>query len=263
MTVHFQKYQGTGNDFVMIDDRNGQFPLGNKAMISFLCDRRMGIGADGVILIQNHTSLDFKMIYYNPDGSESLCGNGSRCAIAFANNLGIIKNSTSFETTDGEHDAFIEKGIIHFHLHDVSKVNKINDDWFINTGSPHHIALEKDLASVDILEKGRKIRYSQEYAPNGTNVNFVEKAKDGIKVRTYERGVEGETLSCGTGVTACAIASSFMGYESPVDIFALGGDLSVSFDKVNDNKFENIYLAGPAKKVFEGTVNIPVELRID
>ncbi|MFY0599606.1 MAG: diaminopimelate epimerase [Cyclobacteriaceae bacterium] len=258
MILHFNKYQGTGNDFVMIDDRDEKFPVGNKSVIEFLTDRKMGVGADGVILIQNHQEYDFKMVYYNPDGSESLCGNGSRCAIAFAKNLGIIEDTTTFETTDGVHEAFIEEDIIHFQLHDVENVNESNTDWFINTGSPHHIVIVDDLENVDIVEKGRKIRYSDAYAPSGTNVNFIEKDKTGIKVRTYERGVEDETLSCGTGVTACAIASSFFGYESPISIKAKGGDLSVSFDKVNGNKFENIYLAGPAEHVYQGKIELEI-----
>lgn len=241
----------------MIDDRSNLFPVGNKAMISMLCDRRMGIGADGVILIQNHHSLDFRMIYFNPDGSESLCGNGSRCAIAFSKSLGIIDTETTFETTDGVHHARIENETIHFSLHDVSLIEQVAADWFINTGSPHHIVFKDDISDVNIIEEGSRIRYSEKYSPSGTNVNFVEKSESKIKVRTYERGVENETLSCGTGVTACAIASSFFGYTSPVTIEVLGGELSVSFDKINDDKFENIYLSGPAKKVFGGTFQLP------
>jgi diaminopimelate epimerase len=258
VTIQFHKYQGTGNDFVMIDDRERLFPLGNKSVIAHLCDRRMGVGADGVILIQHHASLDFRMVYYNPDGSESLCGNGSRCAIAFAKTLGIIGETTTFETTDGIHDGFFEGEIVHFHLHDVTKTEKIGDDWFINTGSPHHIVLTPNVDAEDILTKGSTIRYSGHYSPKGTNVNFLERKENGIKVRTYERGVEGETLSCGTGVTACAIAASFLGYESPVAIEAKGGNLSVSFDKKNDSKFENVFLAGPAVKVFEASITIHI-----
>ncbi|MEQ9305172.1 MAG: diaminopimelate epimerase [Marinoscillum sp.] len=258
MQITFSKYQGTGNDFVMVDDREATFPVDNKEVIAFLCDRRMGIGADGVILIQNHPELDFRMIYFNPDGSKSLCGNGSRCAIAFAQSLGIISTTTTFETTDGVHDAFIEGETYHFHLHDVQDVEKIDGDWFINTGSPHHIQVVDNLTEVDILSVGRAIRYSEKYAPNGTNVNFVEKNGRGIKVRTYERGVENETLSCGTGVTACALSASFMGMESPVSVETLGGQLSVSFVKKGNEQFEDIYLAGPAKKVFDGIVEVPI-----
>ncbi len=259
MTIHFHKYQGTGNDFVMIDDRSQNFPVGDKKLISYLCDRKMGIGADGVILIQGHETLDFKMIYYNPDGSESLCGNGSRCAIAFAKSLGMITEKTQFETTDGLHDGYFEGDIVHFHLHDVNQIQKIDQDWFINTGSPHHMVIVEDVDQEDIIAKGKAIRYSESYAPAGTNVNFIEKTEEGIKVRTYERGVEDETLSCGTGVTACALAASNFGFESPVSVQVKGGSLKVSFIKKNEHKFENIFLAGPAVKVFEGSINIPFE----
>ena len=259
MQIKFHKYQGTGNDFVMIDDRDNTFPMDNSDVIGFLCNRKMGVGADGVILIQNHPTLDFTMIYYNPDGSKSLCGNGSRCAIAFAESLGIIQDKTTFETTDGVHDAFIEGDIYHFHLHDVQTVEDINDsEVFINTGSPHHVQFVNDIEGIDILPAGSTIRYSEKYAPAGTNVNFVEQGNNGIKVRTYERGVENETLSCGTGVTACALAASLKDYKSPVAVETRGGRLTVSFDKNDTNTFENIYLAGPAKKVFEGVVEVPL-----
>ncbi len=256
MKISFHKYQGTGNDFVMIDDRSGSFPISDTALISHLCDRKMGIGADGVILVQNHASLDFKMVYFNPDGSQSLCGNGSRCAVAFAKSLELIGEKCTFETTDGIHDAYFEGDIVHFHLHDVKMTTRKGDDWFINTGSPHHIELTGNLNDIDIIKEGSTIRYSEEYKPAGTNVNFVALAKDHISVRTYERGVEGETLSCGTGVTACALAASFMNYSSPVTVKTKGGKLSVSFTQTEDESFENIYLAGPAKKVFEGAVEV-------
>lgn len=256
MTLTFHKYQGTGNDFVMIDDREKKFPMADTSLIEHLCDRKMGVGADGVILIQNHPELDFRMIYFNPDGSQSLCGNGSRCAIAFANALGIIENKTTFKTTDGIHDAFIEEDIIHFHLHDVHEIARKEAHWFINTGSPHHVQVVDNLDDLDIITTGSEIRYSSAYSPVGTNVNFVETSRDGIKVRTYERGVENETLSCGTGVTACALAASFLNYSSPVHVSTKGGALTVSFEKENDQSFKNIYLAGPAKKVFEGRIEI-------
>ncbi len=255
MHLDFYKYQGTGNDFVMIDDRALVFPMENKKLIGHLCDRKMGIGADGVILIQNHPDLDFKMVYFNPDGSQSLCGNGSRCAIAFAKALGIIKEKTVFETTDGVHDAFFDGDIVHFHLHDVKEVSQFGQDWFINTGSPHYVKIVESTDKVDIIPEGSSIRYSDRFE-GGTNVNFVEKTKDGIVVRTYERGVENETLSCGTGVTACAIASSFFNYESPVKVATKGGELTVSFDQTENNTFENIYLAGPAKFVFKGNIEL-------
>lgn len=260
MNIRFHKYQGTGNDFVMIDDRDGSFPADHTALIRFLCNRKMGIGADGVILIQNHAAYDFNMVYFNPDGSKSLCGNGSRCAIAFAKALGMIGNQTVFETTDGVHDAFIEADIIHFHLHNVEKIAPAGDDWFVNTGSPHHVRIVENIDAFDVVPQGREIRYSPPYRPAGTNVNFVERQSDSIKVRTYERGVEDETLSCGTGVTACALAASLMGYSSPVKVHTPGGSLTVSFQKKENGCFEEIYLAGPAKKVFEGNVEVPMSL---
>lgn len=257
MNISFHKYQGTGNDFVMIDDRNGTFPSDNISLIAHLCDRKMGVGADGVILIQKHPSLDFRMVYFNPDGSKSLCGNGSRCAIAFAHTLGIIGNHTTFETTDGIHTGSLSNGLVYFQLHDVHSVEPQGSNWYINTGSPHHIQVVTDVDGTDIVNIGKAIRYSEQYSPAGTNVNFLEKTPQGIKVRTYERGVENETLSCGTGVTACALAASFMNYESPVTVDTRGGRLTVSFRK-NGAHFEEIYLAGPAKKVFEGIVEVPV-----
>ncbi|REE05860.1 diaminopimelate epimerase [Marinoscillum furvescens] len=262
MQISFHKYQGTGNDFVMIDDRQRTFPEDNSEVIGFLCDRKMGVGADGVILIQEHPEHDFRMIYYNPDGSKSLCGNGSRCAIAFAKALGMIGDKTVFETTDGVHDAFIQGEIVHFHLHDVNTVEHQGNDFFIDTGSPHHVQLVEDVAAVEIVSEGSAIRYDEKYSPGGTNVNFLQQQESQISVRTYERGVEGETLSCGTGVTACALAASFLNYESPVSVETKGGQLSVSFEKKGEQHFENIYLAGPAKKVFEGIVEVPVQNEI-
>ena len=258
MIIQFHKYQGTGNDFIMIDDRQMTFPKDNSTLITRLCDRKLGIGADGVILIQPHDTLDFRMVYFNPDGSQSLCGNGSRCAVAFAKSLDIIGDKTTFETTDGIHDAYFEGDIVHFHLHDVHEIEKRRGGWYINTGSPHHIDIVTDLENHPILERGRTIRYDEAYAPGGTNVNFLEKTDVGIKVRTYERGVENETLSCGTGVTACALAASYLSYGSPVKVFTKGGELTVSFQKNENDEFSNIYLAGPAKKVFEGQIDVIV-----
>lgn len=258
VTLHFQKYQGTGNDFVMVDDREERFPIGNKNLISFLCDRKMGIGADGLILIRNHASVDFKMIFFNPDGSESLCGNGSRCAMEFAKQLGIITEKTTFETTDGIHDGFFEWGTPHFHLHDVKAIRHEGHDYFINTGSPHFIRMVDEVSEVDVRTEGRKIRYSEAFAPAGTNVNFLQKDTTGIRVRTYERGVENETLSCGTGVTACAIAAHHLGYSSPVHVSTPGGQLQVSFHE-QDGHYTSIYLAGPATFVYQGSIDLPVD----
>lgn len=253
MKISFQKYQGTGNDFILIDNRDKQFPADNTALITRMCDRKFGIGADGLILIEHDEELDFRMVFFNPDGSQSLCGNGSRCAVSFAHQLNLAGNKTHFTSTDGPHDAhFDDPGMIHFSLHDVSEVSQYDDDLFIDTGSPHYIRFVKDLNALDVIQEGRSIRYNQRFAPGGTNVNFVELRDDSIAVRTYERGVENETLSCGTGVTASALAATIRGYKSPVSIFTSGGELQVSFEQTSPHEFRNIYLAGPVKKVFEG-----------
>lgn len=255
MIVSFTKYQGTGNDFILIDNRNQFFSL-SKQHIQKLTDRRFGIGADGLMLIENEGTSDFKMTYFNADGSQSLCGNGSRCAVDFARSLGLINDSTSFLTTDGIHKAHFEDGNIHFQLYDVSEVEIINkNEIFIHTGSPHHMVFVKNVDEVDIIKEGAAIRNSEKY-PKGTNVNFVQINRDDIKVRTYERGVENETLSCGTGVTAAAIASTKFGVKSPVHVKTLGGSLIVTFDQKSASEFKNIYLAGPATKVFEGKIEI-------
>lgn len=256
MKLNFTKYQGTGNDFILIDDRNQHFRQ-DINLIKKLCDRRFGIGGDGLILIQNHVALDYQMVYFNSDGSQSLCGNGSRCGFAFAQSLGLVETSASFETTDGIHQIKEKDNLIHFQLFDVNEINEINHkEWFIHTGSPHHIVIRDDLKKLDIVSVGRKIRNLPSYSSqNGTNVNFAQLLQDRVKIRTYERGVEDETLSCGTGATAVGIMAGKLGYKSPVQIETMGGKLQVSFKKEGD-RFTDIWLAGPAKKVFEGSVTI-------
>lgn len=256
MELHFTKYQGTGNDFILVDDRDLSLTV-SDTLVQKLCDRRFGIGADGLILIQNHPKHDYRMVYFNSDGSQSLCGNGSRCAFAFAQSLGIVKDKGTFETTDGVHQIKIENNLIHFQLFDVDKVEQINDnEWFVNTGSPHHIVISDNVESEEIVLKGREIRNLPNYSRhNGTNVNFAQLLQDKVKIRTYERGVEDETLSCGTGATAVGIMSGKLGFKSPVHIQTQGGTLLVSYNQ-NDNSFTDIWLAGPAEKVFEGSVEI-------
>jgi len=256
MKLHFHKYQGTGNDFILIDDRKMQFPMDNLEIISQLCNRKFGIGADGLMLIRPHETVDFTMIFFNPDGSKSLCGNGSRCAMAFATHLGIVKDRMTFETTDGIHDGFFKDGRYHFHLFDVNEISVSNGTYFINTGSPHHVELVENVQKFDVLAEGKSIRNSSKYEPAGTNVNFIQKKESSIDVRTYERGVENETLSCGTGVTACAIVAALENYQSPIKVETKGGNLQVSFAKVDDTHFKDIYLAGPAEKVFEGDIEV-------
>lgn len=250
----FYKYQATGNDFIMIDNRENVFFLKHEKEIVRLCDRRYGIGADGLILINNHPNADFDLIYYNADGSLSLCGNGSRCAVSFAKQLGIIQGDhTTFNAFDGVHEGWINGKSIRIKLNDIQNVRQTDYGMFIDTGSPHLVQFVDDLAGYDVVTKGRELRNCNVNGREGTNVNFVEVSSQGIKVRTYERGVENETLSCGTGVTACALAAVSKGFESPVEIETKGGTLVVEFQNIN-NTFKNIFLSGPAEMVFKGQI---------
>ena len=260
MKLQFYKYQGTGNDFVMIDNREQIFPKNNTKLIEHLCDRRFGIGADGLILLENDASNDFRMVYYNSDGNESsMCGNGGRCLVAFAESLGIIENETTFIATDGLHHATITDGkIVSLQMKDVETVKITGDHVFLDTGSPHHVQLVDDLKMTDIKTEGAKIRYSGLYGEKGSNVNFVKQKSDDIfSVRTYERGVEDETLSCGTGVTAVAIAMKALGktQSNTVQLNVEGGKLEVSFTPT-EGKYTNVFLKGPATFVFKGEIEI-------
>jgi diaminopimelate epimerase len=257
MKVHFYKYQATGNDFVVMDNRDGKLSL-TKEQIEKICDRRFGVGADGLMLIEKHASLNFNVEYYNSDGSQSLCGNGSRAAVHFASKLGLVNGKSTFNAYDGAHSAeLLSTGIIRLKMNDVAEVKTIGNDYFLNTGSPHYIRFVDNVHEYPVVEEGRKIRYSEAFKPGGTNVNFVEKLSDNtIYVRTYERGVEDETLSCGTGVTAAAIATSLKGYTSPVNIKVKGGDLLVEFKSGQSGTFTEIFLVVPAKMVFEGDLEL-------
>jgi len=257
VTITFQKYQATGNDFILIDNRDNNIKLSSN-QIQQLCDRKFGVGADGLILIENHGKADFNVVYYNPDGSQSLCGNGSRAAVHLAQSLGIADKQTNFNAYDGIHDAFIStSGLISVKMMDVSEVKEKGTDYFLNTGSPHHISFVSKIETYPVYEEGRKIRYSEQYKPAGCNVNFVELLDDNcIYVRTYERGVENETLSCGTGVTAAALAASLKGYNSPIKVKTKGGELEISFKSAQANQFHHIFLSGPAKMVFEGRLEL-------
>ncbi|OEK03921.1 diaminopimelate epimerase [Roseivirga sp. 4D4] len=256
VTINFHKYQGTGNDFVMIDNRDGHFDKSDLEMVSSLCDRRFGVGADGVILIEEAESADFEMIYYNPDGSQSLCGNGSRCAVMFARDLGMIQNDTSFLAIDGLHKAHIVDGLVHLLMHDVSVYENIGDDYLIDTGSPHYLTYVDSTESIDPVDAGREIRYSDRFSKEGVNVNFLEKVSDDeLKIRTYERGVEGETFSCGTGCTAAALSLGLKTGVDHVKLNAIGGELKVSFKK-DGERFKDIYLIGPAERVFGGQISL-------
>jgi diaminopimelate epimerase len=260
MLLQFYKYQGTGNDFVMIDNRSNFFPKENVELIAHLCDRRFGIGGDGLILLENDATTDFRMVYYNSDGNpSSMCGNGGRCLVAFAKDLNVIKQSCTFIATDGLHHATIdETGIVSLQMIDVSNLKITPDYVFLNTGSPHHVQLVEDLENYNIKENGAAIRYGDLYGNAGSNINFVKQIDtDTFSLRTYERGVEGETLSCGTGATAVAIAMNAIGKTNATSIKlnVEGGKLEVSFD-INTNLYSNVFLIGPAEFVFKGQIDI-------
>lgn len=254
--MKFYKYQGTGNDFVVVDDRSGSFPV-SQPYIAHLCHRRFGVGADGLMLLQNAEGYDFRMVYFNADGTEgSMCGNGGRCLVRFAHDLGIIGNETTFIAVDGEHQAKVSSEVISLKMIDVNEIEKNEIYDFINTGSPHYVEYVEDLKNMDVYQKGKNIRYSEPFVSRGgTNVNFVEVVGDNqLEVRTYERGVEDETYACGTGVTACALSANLRyGFEDFVDIKVLGGQLRIEFDRTPTG-YENIFLIGPAVRVFEGMI---------
>lgn len=252
--LYFQKYQGTGNDFVMIDNRSNHFHK-NQEWIAQLCHRRFGIGADGLILIENAEKYDFRMIYYNANGLEgSMCGNGGRCAVAFAKSLGIFEKESTFLAVDGEHFAKIDGDLVHLQMKEVDAIEQNTDYFFLDTGSPHYVEFVKNLSDYDVFEKGRAIRYNERFKEKGTNVNFVEILDENtLQVRTYERGVEDETYSCGTGVTASVLAYSLQVPKSPIRVKVLGGELQISYEKIG-NRYTNIFLIGKAQKVFEGQI---------
>ena len=295
--MEFFKYQGTGNDFVMIDNRDLQFPK-DRALIKKLCDRRFGIGGDGLILLENAKETfssfrieekkvadpdssanevqsenseistptlkgaisefpDFKMVYYNSDGNEStMCGNGGRCIVAFAHFLDIFEDRTTFIAIDGLHEAEIRNGIVKLKMGDVNSIKNLDGNFELNTGSPHFVKFVDDVENYEVYTNGNEIRNSATYKTEGINVNFAEEISDGeIFVRTYERGVEDETYSCGTGVTASALVFMKDKNQTSVNVKVLGGNLKVYADKDGDS-FKNIWLEGPAKQVFRGKIDL-------
>jgi len=257
MLLSFQKYQATGNDFVILDNRDGQYRL-TTADVTGICDRRFGVGADGLMLIERHPEVDFNLVYFNADGSPSLCGNGSRAAVQMAAGLGLIDGKAVFNAFDGVHEAeILDNGNVRLKMHDVAVTREMEDGVFINTGSPHFVQWVQDVKDYPVFDRGRALRYSDSFKPGGTNVNFVENIdRDTIFVRTYERGVENETLSCGTGVTASALAASLRQNSSPITVKTLGGELQVEYKSGHDGSFTEIFLIGPAKKVFTGTMEL-------
>jgi len=264
MLLSFHKYQATGNDFIIIDDRERKFDISNNSLIQKLCHRKFGIGADGLILLRNEKEVDFKMLYYNADGYEgSMCGNGGRCVTAFAHKLFPLKTEFKFIAFDGLHKSAIkylqnDGFIVKLEMQQVEAPQQIGNDFLLNTGSPHYVKFVNDVALTEVLLEGRNIRNSGPFLRNGVNVNFVEINQQVLTMRTYERGVEDETLSCGTGATAAAIAA-FWGKKienNSVEIHTKGGNLNISFDASEKDLFTSVYLTGEATPVFEGKMQI-------
>ncbi|SEA23191.1 diaminopimelate epimerase [Pedobacter hartonius] len=259
--THFYKYQGAGNDFVLIDNRSLSFQYKDNNIVLQLCDRRFGIGSDGLMLLQGHPEYDFEMLYFNADGKlGSMCGNGGRCIVAFAKHLGIIDSETNFLAVDGPHYAKVsaEGNWVDLQMIDVKDIEKDGSAYVLNTGSPHYVNQVADLKDMDVFSMGKEIRNNPTYKAEGINVNFVEDQGDHLFVRTFERGVEDETYACGTGVTAVALAMAKANEQHgslKTDITVLGGKLRIEFD-YDGKDFSNIFLCGPAELVFEGDVKV-------
>ena len=259
MNIQFHKYQGAGNDFILIDHRSSALKNIDNSLVKHLCDRRFGIGADGLMFLLSHADFDFEMVYYNADGNlGSMCGNGGRCIVAFAKQLGIIDREATFLAVDGPHYAKIsaESNWVELQMIDVDNITNDNNAFVLNTGSPHYVIETVDLANMDVFTEGKAIRNNDTYRANGINVNFVENKGDHLFVRTFERGVEDETYACGTGVTAVAMSiakkqNQIGSIETPIKV--LGGDIKINFD-YDGSKFTNVFLCGPAEKVFDGTI---------
>ncbi|HMX39466.1 MAG TPA: diaminopimelate epimerase [Saprospiraceae bacterium] len=264
--MHFYKYQGAGNDFVMLDQRQHRYlSRQDTARIAELCDRRFGIGGDGLILLQLHPDYDFEMIYFNADGREStLCGNGGRCIAAFAKHLSLVQDECRFLAIDGPHEARLSTRSpllewVELHMSDLPSSLRENEDFVLDTGSPHYVRFVPTVDGLDMVAEGRAVRYAERFRQAGINVNLVSaEPSDGLRIRTYERGVEDETLACGTGVTAAALAAHlYRGLpagRAEVPVWARGGDLAVRYTAHPDGSFTDIWLCGPAARVFEGEI---------
>lgn len=264
MQLTCYKYQGTGNDFILIDNRAKDVTLSTE-QVRWLCDRRFGIGADGLMLLELEPGIDFKMVYFNADGRESsMCGNGGRCIAAFARQLGIIGSEARFVAVDGLHEARLVDNQVSLKMNDVRQLEVGDDFFFLNTGSPHYVKFVSGLEQYDVYGEGHRIRNSARFRAEGTNVNFVERGEGELLVRTYERGVEDETLSCGTGVTAAALVAAFKGWSTDKHscrIRTRGGRLQVRFEKVLESTFYNIWLEGPATFVFQTEIALPDDIQ--
>lgn len=257
--ITFSKFHGAGNDFIMIDNRDKKVLDSNKEELAKKwCQLRFGIGADGVIFVENSTSCDFVMDFLNPDGSRSFCGNGSRCAVAYSKKLGMIGDELTFEAVDGVHEARIVGEQIQVKMGDVNGIEMLDQDMILHTGSPHYIIFTENIGEIDLIAEAHKIRYADRFKKSGINVNFIEEIAMGkIAIRTYERGVENETLACGTGATAAALAyvARNRSQIKTIEVQARGGNLSVNLSTEDFNQFRNIWLNGPAEFVFKGELN--------
>ncbi len=259
MKQTFYKYQGAGNDFILIDNRLQQFNHRRPELIARLCNRRFGIGADGILFLQVKEAFDFEMAYYNADGKpSSMCGNGGRCIVAFAKFLGLIEKETNFLAVDGAHYATISESgdWVSLQMINVDTIDHDGPAYVLDTGSPHYVELVKDLEHKNVYQDGSAIRNNSTYQKDGINVNFVEPLNDGYFVRTFERGVEDETYACGTGVTAVALAMANHNKQSGAvftPIKVLGGDLNVKFN-YDGATYSDIFLEGPAVQVFSGEI---------
>ncbi|MCF8237206.1 MAG: diaminopimelate epimerase [Saprospiraceae bacterium] len=258
----FHKYHGTGNDFILIEDPDGlwEYRL-SQPLIEALCARHTGIGADGLMLLQRTAGYDFRMVYYNSDGRESsFCGNGSRCLVAFAHSLGWIGKEAWFVASDGDHEArVLDEGLVSVHMKSIARVHPHGLGMVLDSGSPHYVTYVQDVDAEDLIHRAREIRYAPEFAEEGINVNLMEEVANGLKIRTYERGVENETLSCGTGVTASAIVWAGNQHSEgtgKVHVHTRGGELTVNWER-GAYGFRNIWLTGPTKAVFTGIISLP------
>ncbi len=257
--IRFCKYQGAGNDFVMLDNRQGEFSTISEKRIAELCDRRFGIGGDGLLLLSpsDEDGVRFRMIYYNSDGSRaSFCGNGARCICAFAMEMGMVKQGEEFRfvADDGQHTAVCTATGVDLHMIDVNEIRHVLGGTFMNTGVPHFVKIVDNLDQIDIMQAAPPLRHNEEFGPEGTNVNFISlRTKDSLSIRTFERGVEGETLACGTGIVASALTLAEQSGAARISIEARGGHLSVSAERTAHG-FRNIILSGGAEKVFEGKI---------
>ena len=258
MEFEFEKYHGTGNDFILINDNSKKFPIKDSDRIRLLCDRKFGIGSDGLVIIRDHKEFDFEMLYFNADGVEgSLCGNGSRCAVAYGIDNGLLSNKVVFKAVDGIHYASAESSeMFSLSFKNLKRIDQNSKSLFLDTGSPHHVQVVTDIENIDIKEKGSFIRYGSKYKEEGVNVSFVEKIGSNLfKLRTYERGVEDETLSCGTGAVAASLAVHYLKLTdaNEVSMETLGGILKVKF-RLDFGTYKDTRLIGPAKKVFSGKI---------